>query len=131
MWRTYREAGAQCLVVSGPAEGEAMVRAYSEAVPAAAFALCRLHAGRRHLAERIICRGRGGSWTQPGGPLRGQPVARLLHVADQAAAVAAGTEDAGTGDRCVDTDGLTVGQVADAIVAGAEVRLLSMSLSGQ
>ncbi|MYS56775.1 hypothetical protein GTW46_43160 [Streptomyces sp. SID6013] len=45
--------------------------------------------------------------------------------------MAAGTEDAGTGDRCVDTDGLTVGQVADAIVAGAAVSLLSMSLSGQ
>ncbi|NEB58865.1 hypothetical protein G3I61_03770 [Streptomyces diastaticus] len=89
------------------------------------------NAARQHLTERIICRGRGGSWAQPGDPLRGRPVARLLHVADQAATVAAGLEDAGIGDLCVDTDGLTVGQVADALVADAAVPLLPVPLSGR
>ncbi|MFD5312382.1 MULTISPECIES: hypothetical protein [Streptomyces] len=54
-----------------------------------------------------------------------------MHVAGQAAAVAAGLEDAGIGDLCVDTDGLTVGQVADALVADAAVPLLSVPLSGR
>jgi hypothetical protein len=81
--------------------------------------LCRLHAGRQHLTERIMSRGQGGSWAQPGDPLRGQPVTRLLHVADQAVASAAGPEHAGIGDLRIDTDGHTVEQVADAITADA------------
>ncbi len=45
--------------------------------------------------------------------------------------MAAGLEDAGIGDLCVDTDVLTVGQVADALVADAAVPLLSVPLSGR
>ncbi|PPS67313.1 MULTISPECIES: AAA family ATPase [Streptomyces] len=117
VWRTYRAAGAQCLIMSGPVEDEATVKAYSEALPATELTLCRLHAGRQHLTERIMSRGQGGSWAQPGDPLRGQSVTRLLHVADQAVASAAGLEDAGIGDLRIDTDGYTVEQVADAITA--------------
>ncbi|MEU9171598.1 AAA family ATPase [Streptomyces sp. NPDC048420] len=119
VWRTYREAGAQCLIMSGPVEDEATVTAYSDALPAAELTLCRLHAGRQHLTERIMSRGQGGSWAQPGDPLRGQSVTRLLHVADQAVASAASLEDAGMGDLRIDTDGYTVQQVADAITADA------------
>ncbi|MFI0949261.1 hypothetical protein ACH4Q9_24895 [Streptomyces sp. NPDC021086] len=119
VWRTYRAAGARCLIMSGPVEDEATVTAYAEALPAAELTLCRLHAGRQHLTERIMSRAHGGSWTQPGDPLRGQSVTRLLHVADQAVASAAGLEDAGIGDLRFDTDGLTVEQVADAITADA------------
>ncbi|MET9760989.1 AAA family ATPase [Streptomyces sp. NPDC006372] len=119
VWRTYRAAGAQCLIMSGPVEDEATVKAYAEALPAAELTLCRLHAGRQHLTERIMSRGQGGSWAQPGDPLRGQSVTRLLHVADQAVASAAGLEDAGIGDLRIDTDGHTVEQVADAITADA------------
>lgn len=117
--RTYRAAGAQCLIMSGPVEDEATVKAYADAMPAAGLTLCRLHAGRQHLTERIMSRGQGGSWAQPGDPLRGQSVTRLLHVADQAAASAAALEDAGIGDLRIDTDGHTVEQVADAITADA------------
>ncbi|MFF5370100.1 AAA family ATPase [Streptomyces sp. NPDC013187] len=119
VWRTYRAAGAQCLIMSGPVEDEATVKAYSEALPATELTLCRLHAGRKHLTERIMSRGQGGSWAQPGDPLRGQSVTRLLHVADQAVASAAGLEDAGIGDLRIDTDGYTVEQIADAITADA------------
>jgi phosphoserine phosphatase len=119
VWRTYRAAGAQCLIMSGPVEDEATVKAYAEALPATQLTLCRLHAGRQHLTERIMSRGQGGSWAQPGDPLRGQSSARLLRVADQAVASAAGLEAAGIGDMRIDTDGLTFEQVADAIVAGA------------
>ncbi|MFD3505748.1 AAA family ATPase [Streptomyces sp. NPDC058678] len=119
VWRTYRAAGAQCLIMSGPVEDEATVKAYSDAMPAAELTLCRLHAGRQHLTERIMSRGQDGSWAQPGDPLRGQSVTRLLHVADQAVASAASLEDAGIGDLRIDTDGHTVERVADAITADA------------
>ncbi|MCF0083199.1 hypothetical protein LZ269_38610 [Streptomyces lomondensis] len=117
--RTYRAAGAQCLIMSGPVEDEATAKAYADAMPAAELTLCRLHAGRQHLTERIMSRGQGGSWLQPGDPLRGRSVTRLLHVADRAVASAAALEDAGIGDLRIDTDGHTVEQVADAITAGA------------
>ncbi|MEU0725339.1 AAA family ATPase [Streptomyces sp. NPDC006140] len=119
VWRTYRAAGAQCLIMSGPVEDEATVKAYAEALPATELTLCRLHARRQHLTERIMSRGQGGSWTQPGDPLRGQSVTHLRHVADRAVASAAGLEDAGIGDLRIDTDGRTVEQVADAITANA------------
>ncbi|MFE1585048.1 AAA family ATPase [Streptomyces sp. NPDC058737] len=119
VWRTYRAAGAQCLIMSGPVEDKATVKAYADAIPAAELTLCRLHAGRQHLTERIMSRGQGGSWTQPGDPLRGQSDSFLLHVADQAVASAAALEDAGIGDLRIDTDGRTVEQVADAITVDA------------
>ncbi|MEW2398039.1 hypothetical protein [Streptomyces sp. NPDC046862] len=119
VWRTYRAAGAQCLIMSGPVEDEATVKAYADAIPAAELTLCRLHAGRQHLTERIMSRGQSGSWAQPGDPLRGQSVTHLLHVADQAVASAAALEDAGIGDLRIDTAGHTVDQVADAITADA------------
>ncbi|MEU0250239.1 hypothetical protein ABZ192_39245 [Streptomyces sp. NPDC006235] len=119
VWRNYRAAGAQCLIMSGPAEDEATVKAYADALPATELTLCRLHAGRQHLTERIMSRRQGGSWAQPGDPLRGRSVTHLLHVVDQAAASAAALEIAGIGDLRIDTDGHSVGQVADAITADA------------
>lgn len=117
LWRTYRSAGAQALVVTGPVEGLATVGVYAEALPGAEFTLCRLHAGREELTRRIMRRGSGGGWSQPGDPLRGRPAERLLEVADEAVATAAALDDAGVGDLRIDTDGHTVDQVADALLA--------------
>ncbi|MGW1029583.1 AAA family ATPase [Streptomyces sp. NPDC002577] len=119
VWGTYRAAGAQCLIMTGPVESEAAVEAYADALPAAELTLCRLHAGREQLTERIMLRRDGGSWVQPGDPLRGQPVAHLLKIADQAVASAAALEEAGLGDLRIDTDGRTAEQVADVLVAQA------------
>jgi hypothetical protein len=115
MWHTYRAAGAQCLVVVGPVESEAAARAYADALPRAAITLCRLHAGAGELTRRIMLRGHGGSWPQPGDPLAGQPAEYLLHVAASAAAEAEALEHAVTGGLRVDTDGLTVEETADLI----------------
>ncbi|MER5183990.1 AAA family ATPase [Streptomyces sp. NPDC002896] len=118
VWGTYRAAGAQCLIMTGPVENEVAVKAYADALPAAELTLCRLHAEREQLTKRIKLRGRGGgSWAQPGDPLRGQSVTRLLQIADQAVASDAALEDAGIGDLRIDTDAHTVEQVADALVA--------------
>ena len=117
MWHTYRAAGAQWLIVSGPVESETTAKAYADALPRAAITLCRLHAGAGELTRRIMLRGHGGSWPQPGDPLVGQPTAYLLRVAASAIAEAEALEHAVTGALRVDTDGLTVEETADLIAA--------------
>jgi hypothetical protein len=117
MWHTYRSAGAQCLIAVGPVESEAAAKAYAGALPRAAITLCRLHAGAGELTRRIMLRGQGGSWPQPGDPLAGQPTAYLLRVAAAAVAEAEALERAVTGALRVDTEGLTVEETADVIAA--------------
>ena len=117
MWHTYRAAGAQCLIVSGPVESEAAAKAYAGALPRAAITLCRLHAAADELTRRILLRGRGGSWPQPGDPLVGQPTAYLLRVAASVVAEAEALEHAVASALRVDTDGLTVEETADLIAA--------------
>jgi hypothetical protein len=117
LWRTCRSARAQCLIMVGPAEDQAAVKTYRHALPAAIITVCRLHAGPAQLTRRILLRGQGGSWPQPGDPLNGQSTAQLLHAADKATADADAIERAAIGDLRVDTDTLTVEEAADAIVS--------------
>lgn len=114
LWRTFRAAGAECLTVVGPVED---IGGYAAALPAATFTLCRLHAGDGELTRRVMTRGSGGSWAQPGDPLRGVPVARLREVARTAVAHARVLEDASVGDVRVDTDGYSVEEAAGAVIA--------------
>jgi predicted ABC-type ATPase len=117
MWRTYQSAGATRLIATGPVESEAALQAYIQALPAASVSMCRLHAGPAELARRIMSRGEGGSWPQPGDPLRGQPAEYLRRVADQAIADADALDRAGIGTFRVDTDGRTVAESVEAIAA--------------
>ncbi len=116
IWGTFRAAGAQCLILVGPAEDEAAIRTYAEALPAATLTVCRLHAGREELTRRVLSRGHGGSWAQPGDPLKGQSAAALSAVAEKAVTEADALERAALGDLRIDTEALTADEVADAIV---------------
>jgi hypothetical protein len=95
LWRAYRAVGAQCLVMTGQAGDGSVVRAYAEALAPANVTVGRLHAGRAELTRRILLRGQGKSWPQPGDPLRGQPARALHRVAAEAAAEAQALERAG------------------------------------
>ncbi|HEX7993188.1 MAG TPA: hypothetical protein VF506_04650 [Streptosporangiaceae bacterium] len=117
MWRTYHAAGARHLIATGPVGSEATLQAYVRALPDAKVTLCRLHAGAADLRARILSRGDGGSWPQPGDPLRGQPPEYLHQVADQAIDDAKALERAGVGTVRVDTDGRSVAEVADLLAA--------------
>lgn len=122
MWRTYRSAGATHLIATGPVDSEAALQAYISALPGASVTLCRLRAGPAELTRRIMSRGEGGSWPQPGDPLRGQSAEYLRRVADQAIAQANAIDRAGIESFFVDTDGRTVAESADLIAAMAVSR---------
>src|SRR5215472_2272270 len=117
IWRTYHAAGARHLIATGPVDSESVLQTYIRALPAASVTLCRLHAGPIDLTRRIMSRGDGGSWSQPGDPLRGQPAEYLRRVADQAIADDNALERAGVGTARVDTDGRSVAEAAD-LIAG-------------
>ena len=118
MWRIYHAAGARHLVVTGPVPSQAARQTYIDALPAAAVTVCRLHAGRAEMHTRIMSRASGGSWPQPGDPLRGRSAEYLDHLADQAVADSQALERAKVEDIRVDTDGRTVTEAAD-LIAGA------------
>jgi hypothetical protein len=116
-WQTYRAAGVQCLIAVGPVENDAAAKAYAAALPHAAITLCRLHCGADELTRRIMLRGPGGSWPQPGDPLAGQPTIYLLRAAASAAADAEALEHAEIGALRIDTGRLSVAEAADVIAA--------------
>ncbi|MTE17642.1 AAA family ATPase [Streptomyces sp. TRM43335] len=117
VWRNHREAGARRLVMVGSVENQSAIDRYAEALPATATTVCRLHAGEEELTRRVVLRGQGGSWPQPGDPLKGRPTAHLLRIASEATADANAMERAGLGDLKVVTDGLTVEESVDAVCA--------------
>jgi hypothetical protein len=106
-------------VLSGPVENQAALRAYAEALPAAALTACRLHAGPAELRRRIMTRGEGGSWPQPGDPLRGQPPSYLSQVAEQATADARALDHTPLDALRVDTTGRSAAEAAGLIAAAA------------
>ena len=116
IWRIYRTAGALGLVMVGPVDDEATVTLYADALSEATITLCRLHAGRDQLTKRIMQRGQGGSWSQPGDPLKDQSPTHLLRVADQAVLEADALERAAIGMR-IDTNTRTAEQSADVVLA--------------
>ncbi|WP_199509990.1 hypothetical protein [Nucisporomicrobium flavum] len=118
VWRTYRRAGAETLVMAGPVGDRATAARYEAELSGSALTVCRLHAGRRDLTERIMLRGRGlGSWPQPGDPLIGRPVSHLRRIAGEAVLEAQALERAGPGFR-VDTGGRSVDEVVALVLQG-------------
>jgi adenylylsulfate kinase-like enzyme len=117
MWQNYRAAGATHLIAAGPIESNAAVQTYIDAFPRATVTLCRLHAGPEELTHRVMSRGAGGSWPQPGDPLRGKSDEYLRAVADQAIATDGVLERENVGALRIDTDGHTPEQSAGLIAA--------------
>jgi adenylylsulfate kinase-like enzyme len=115
IWQRFRASGARCLIVVGSVDDRDAVEMYRDSLPEGALTMVRLHAGRDHLAERIMLRGQGDGWRAPGDPLKGQPVAILNRIAARAAANADGLERAKIGDLRIDTDGRTIEEVTQIV----------------
>jgi hypothetical protein len=69
--------------------------------------------------RRIMTRGVGGSWPQPGDPLRGRPTSYLSRVAEQAAADAHALDRTPFDALRIDTDRHTAGQAVDLTAAAS------------
>ncbi len=107
VWENSRSAGAEILVAVGPVRDAEDLRVYEAVLPEASFKWFRLHSGPSELARRIQTRQQGGSWPQPGDPLRGASPDQLQLAATDAAAQAAELDRVGVGVR-VDTERLSV-----------------------
>jgi len=116
VWRAYRDVGADGLVIVGEIGAAGGAAHYTTALPAATLTVCRLHAARPDLAERILPRGERGSWPQPGDPLLGRPTERLRRAVDRAVAAGEALERAAIGVR-VDSSGRGIAETADAVLA--------------
>jgi hypothetical protein len=114
LWARFRRAGAQALVTVGPISATTSWL-YEQALPSARFTWVELAAGRHHLTRRLLTRQAGGSWAQPGDPLRGRSTREILKVAETAAAQPPALQ-IGTSTR-IDTDTLTVTDAAHAVLA--------------
>ena len=117
MCENYRAAGATHLIACGPIENNEALRTYIDALPAASITLCRLHAGPEELTRRVISRGSGGSWPQPGDPLLRQSAEYLRAVARQAISADATFEREHLGTVRIDTNGHTPDESASLIAA--------------
>jgi len=119
IWRNYRAAGATHLVATGMIASQADLRLYAGELPGTDIALIRLRAGSGELRRRIMSRGEGGSWPEPGDRLRGQPAEFLTGVAGLAVQAAEALDRSDVGGVAVDTTSLSpdesAGMIRDAI----------------
>ncbi|HLJ09234.1 MAG TPA: hypothetical protein VKX24_11910 [Acidimicrobiia bacterium] len=111
LWHHFGVAGAGTVVVVGPVGSAAEAAVYDRALEPTPCSWFRLQAGDAELTARILTRGSGGSWPQPGDPWRGAPPERLLAAAAAATVEAGRLEESGPGRRVV-TDGLAVEEIA-------------------
>lgn len=116
LWDEFSTAGAELAVVVGPLGSQAEARVYADDLPNVGFTWCTLHADEPELTRRILSRGRGGSWPQPGDPLRGRPTSTLLAAAAEATARAPTPRTGVPGPR-VDVSDLGVAEAAGAVLA--------------
>jgi hypothetical protein len=115
IWRNFRAAGATHLVVTGTISSGADLRRYTDELQGAGVAHIRLRAGGAELRRRIMTRGAGGSWPEPGDRLRGRPAEFLVGAARQAVQAAEALDQSDVGGLTVDTTGLSPDESASTI----------------
>ena len=86
LWSNFHDVGARLAVVVGRVFTRSEALLYEQALPRTRLSWCQLHVGDAELTRRILSRSEGGSWSQPGDPLRDRPQHELLAVADRAIA---------------------------------------------
>jgi hypothetical protein len=116
IWPTFEAAGAEFLIVAGVVVSAEQRKRYEAAVPGADLTLCLLRARPRTLAERVIRRGRAEG-ADSAGAATGLTLERLRENGASAGRFAALLDSRGIEDFAVDTDGVTVPDVARSVLA--------------
>jgi adenylylsulfate kinase-like enzyme len=111
LWSNFHDAGARLAVVVGRVFTRSDALLYEQALPRARLSWCQLHVGDAELTRRVLSRRDGGSWTQPGDPLRDRPEDELRTVADRAIAASHLLEQRNIG-LPIDVAGLDVEEAA-------------------
>ena len=88
---------------------------YADELPGTDVALIRLRAASSELRRRVMSRGAGGSWPEPGDRLRGRSAGFLANAADQAVRTAEALDLSDTGGLAVDTTTLSPEESASMI----------------
>ncbi|HEU5484818.1 MAG TPA: hypothetical protein VFU98_07925 [Microlunatus sp.] len=104
LWRSFRAAGADHLVVVGHLASPEADRPYRAALPDGNLTVCRLRSGHDQLRERVAARGEGRGPQIAGDELRGQPADVLAGRAERAVEEADRLDVADPGDCWIDTD---------------------------
>lgn len=117
IWSNYLSSGARFLVMTGIVDDHETIAAYRRVLDGTALTVCRLRVNVQELRERIFFRGAGIGPPLAGDGLKGASSEFLSRFAEVSAENADQIEEAGIGDVIVDTDGLTVTQVVDAVRA--------------
>jgi adenylylsulfate kinase-like enzyme len=112
LWKTFHASGARCLIVVGPVNHSEAVQIYRDKLPEATLTLCRLHAGAEQLGHRIMLRGQGHGPGIAGDCLKGKTAEDLEQISEKASETAEVLQHATIGDLCIDTDDLTIEDVA-------------------
>jgi hypothetical protein len=115
IWRNYRDAGATHLVATGMIASQADVQLYTAELPGTEVSLIRLRDGSGELRQRLMSRGAGGSWPEPGDRLRGQSAEFLSGVADQAAQTAQALDRSDLSGQALETAGRSPDESASMI----------------
>ena len=115
LWTNYSNVGARLAVVVGCVSTRAEARLYEQAVPTATISWCQLRVNDAELIRRIVSRRDGGSWAQPGDPLRDRSEDELFAVASKAIAAGSLIDRNGIGVR-VDVDDLDVASAAEHVL---------------
>jgi hypothetical protein len=113
LWANFHDAGAGRAIVVGRVATRAEARLYEQALPRASWSWRRLRVGEAELTRRILSRGDGGAWAEPGDPLKGRSRDELLAVAG-GALTEGRLHDVGLP---VDVDGLDIPAAAAALLA--------------
>lgn len=118
VWENFAAAGARCVVAAGVVENRVTADMYANAIPGAVLTLCRLRASGQEQAERIRRRGRAlGAGTN--GAITGMSLDKLSFLVDDAQRYASALEADDIADFYVDTDGLSVPEVARRVLEQA------------
>jgi adenylylsulfate kinase-like enzyme len=116
VWRNFNEVDARLGVAVGSVSTAAERHLYEQALANTTISWCQLRLGAPELTRRVLSRGEGGSWAQPGDPLLGKPEVELLAVAARALEVSTLLDQHPIGVR-VDVDGLDADDAATKLLA--------------